>query len=215
MVGMVQSTLAAHLFSALLWMLGCGLTGCGEGQRDAKEASTTSARSSDEERVESFAREVVSLIAERRIEELAQLAHPRRGVLFSPCVNIDKKTAITLTGLQLSAAWRNNKSFTWGHEDGSGEPIVRTTKGYFDEFVYGADYLNADEVAVNKPLGQGNSKPNIQTLFPDAVFVEFHFAGFSPQFQGLDWRSLRILLEKNPDIDSWWVVAIVNDQWTI
>ncbi len=98
----------------------------------------------------------------------------------------------------MNDVWRQNAAFTWGLAEGSGEPITRPIQKFFAEYVYGVDYLNADENGINKFIGNGNSLIKIDRVFPQAVFVEFHFAGFFPDYQGLDWRSLRIVMEKMP-----------------
>jgi hypothetical protein len=215
-MAMTRPSFLQVLLAVLACYLAVAIAGCAGVTNRPEGASARAPKGYGAgETAESFAREVLDLIAERRIEAVADRVHPGKGVLFSPYGYIDRNTAINLTGRQLIEAWRLNRSFTWGVEDGSGEPIVRTIKGFFDEFVYGVDYRNADQVSVGKPLGQGNSVINIHTVFPDAEFVEFYFAGFSPEFGGLDWRSLRIVLEKNAEVDGWWLVAIVNDQWTI
>jgi hypothetical protein len=168
-----------------------------------------------EKSAELFARQMVELIAKRRIDEIAKHVHPHNCVLLSPYGYIDRDSAITLSAKELSEAWRLNSSFNWGFYDGSGEPIQTSIQMFFDEFIYAVDYRKTDKVSVNKPLGLGNTINNIHSQFPDAVYVEFHFAGFSPQFDGMDWRSLRLVLEAKPDVDGWWLVALVNDQWTI
>jgi hypothetical protein len=64
-----------------------------------------------------------------------------------------------------------------------------TFNDYFARFVYDQDYAAADEV------------------------IEFHFTGFDPQFEGMDWKSLRIVLVKKED--QWFVAGIIHDEWTI
>jgi hypothetical protein len=38
-------------------------------------------------------------------------------------------------------------------------------------------------------------------------------SGFDPEYEGMDWRSLRLVFEKKNDI--WYLVGIIHDQWTI
>ena len=205
--GFVLITLAVFLV--------IGPMGCDKARNEVTATAPKEANQADgKETAESFARKVVSLIAERRIAELAELVHPVKGLLFSPYGYIDQINAISLSGKQLIDAWRQNAAFTWGLADGSGAPIRMTIRDFFTEYVYGVDYLNADKVAVDKQIGHGNSLINIDTVFPEAVFVEFHFAGFFPEYQGLDWRSLRVVMEEKA-AGGWWLVAILNDQWTI
>jgi len=71
--------------------------------------------------------------------------------------------------------------------------------------------LNAPKVAVNERIGKGNTKDNVKEVFPDAVFVEFHFPG-TEKNGGMDWSSLRVVMKKYGD--DWKAVAIVRDRWT-
>jgi (p)ppGpp synthase/HD superfamily hydrolase len=43
--------------------------------------------------------------------------------------------------------------------------------------------------------------------------VEYHFSGFDPKYEGMDWRSLRLVFEEKDNI--WHLVGIIHDQWTI
>lgn len=211
----VRHAVAGFLWVTLALFLIMGLLSCDKSRNEALSAAPMQAsQTGANETAKAFARKVVSLIAERRIAELSELVHPQKGVLFSPCGYIDQVNAISLSGKQLVDAWQQNEAFIWGLEDGSGDPISLTIKNFFTEYVYSVDYLNADQVSVNKLIGYGNSLVNIDTVFPEAVFVEFHFAGLFPEYQGLDWRSLRVVMEKDAS-DGWWLVAILNDQWTI
>jgi hypothetical protein len=65
----------------------------------------------------------------------------------------------------------------------------------------------------NIVIGKGNTLENIHEVYPDGVFVEFHFTGFNEQYDGMDWKSLRLVFEQ--DGGSWRLVGIVHDQWTI
>ena len=62
-------------------------------------------------------------------------------------------------------------------------------------------------------MGQGNTLINSSEIYKDAIIIEYHFSGFDPQYEGMDWRSLRLAFEKVNDI--WYLVGIIHDQWTI
>lgn len=84
---------------------------------------------------------------------------------------------------------------------------------YYRKFVYDQDYIHPEQTAVNHRIGQGNTIDNSRQVYPNATLVEYHLSGFDPQYQGMDWKSLRIVLEK--DAGQWYVVGIIHDQWTI
>jgi hypothetical protein len=160
-----------------------------------------------------FANKLILLIRDRKLDKLAKYVHPTKGLSFSPYGHVSVNRVIVKEG-ELAKIWRSNPVIIWGNYDGSGQPIKMSIVDYFKTFVYAADYTSAPLTAINKRLGQGNSYSNIQEVFPNSIFVEYHFKGFEPKFQGMDWRSLILVFEKRQD-KGWWLIAIINDQWTI
>jgi len=65
---------------------------------------------------------------------------------------------------------------------------------------------------VNELKGTGNSPFNGTEVFPGASCVEFHFPGFDPQHEGMDWESLILVLM--PREQDWKLCAIVHASWT-
>lgn len=61
-------------------------------------------------------------------------------------------------------------------------------------------------------------------VYPNGYFIEFHFSGFNPQFEGIDWESLKLVFEAiiparkssklNP-IEVRTVLSIFNMRYTI
>lgn len=141
---------------------------------------------------------------------LAALAHPTKGVRFSPYATT-KPQDIVLTTTQLKTAYADKTVRKWGMSDGIGEPINLTFAAYAQKFIYEVDFLNAPNSAYNKRLGNGNSIHNLPQFYPNSVFVEHYFP--DPTGDGIQWRSLRLVfqLEKG----EWVLVGIAHDQWTI
>ena len=54
---------------------------------------------------------------------------------------------------------------------------------------------------------------NVAEVYPEAVTVEYHVEGSAPELGGLDWRSLRLVFERVED--TWYLVGVVHDEWTI
>lgn len=103
--------------------------------------------------------------------------------------------------------------YTWGSYDGSGEPIDLIFSDYYDRFVYNQDFANPHIVGNNQIVQTGNTINNIEEVYPNAQFVEFHFTGFDPQYTGMDWTSLRIVMEEyNSQL---YIIGIIHDEWTI
>ena len=162
--------------------------------------------------LEEAANEVINALAEEDMDTVAQFVHPEQGVRFSPYGFIREEHQVfmpeTLAGLPQSEA-----VFNWGNYDGSGEPIELTFDEYYEEFVYSADFANAEQMAVNERLGKGNTINNIQEFYPESSFVEYHFSGFEEQYEGMDWESLRLVFVQENGV--WLLVGIVHDEWTI
>jgi hypothetical protein len=71
----------------------------------------------------------------------------------------------------------------------------------------------AEQIGYNTVLGHGNSLNNSFEIYKDSIIVEYYFSGLDPQYEGMDWRSLRLVFEEKDDI--WYIVGIIHDQWTI
>ena len=147
------------------------------------------------------------------INKLFYFAHPEKGILFSPYGFINSNTAKTLNQAELLALQQSNKKIIWGEFDGSGDLIELSFNDYFSRFVYDQNYRDASLFDVDNTLGKGNSINNIQDIFPNAHFIEFHFEGFDPNLQGMDWRSIRLVFDEIEG--NLFLVAIIHDEWTI
>ena len=75
------------------------------------------------------------------------------------------------------------------------------------------DFANPHIIGNNQIVQTGNTINNIEDVYPNAQFVEFHFTGFDPQYTGMDWTSLRIVMEEyNSQL---YIIGIIHDEWTI
>lgn len=161
------------------------------------------------------ARKAVQALKEKNLKLLSGLALPDKGIRFSPYGFVDTRNDLVFKPEQLKELFTVKTVYEWGVYDGSGEPIRLTFADYYAKFIYDADFAKAHQTAVNRQIGQGTTRSNLTEVYPPDrySFVEFHFEGFEAQFEGLDWRSLRLVFEKNNDI--WQLVGIIHDQWTI
>ena len=159
------------------------------------------------------ANEVLLLLHNKDLDKLAAYIHPDKGVRFSPYAYIEPQKDLIFTAEQIKNAFSDQKEYTWGNYDGTGEPIKLTFKDYFHKFIYDAEFINAKEISYNHPLGKGNTINNAAEIYPNANIVEYHFPGIDPKYEGMDWRSLRLVFEEKDS--NWYLVGIVHDQWTI
>ena len=171
-----------------------------------------SERRSPEELVGALSDAAVVALRDRDFLALSRLVHPVSGVRFSPYGFVDVSSDKLLTADELAAVQNDESRYSWGSYDGSGEPISMTFGEYYERFVYDADYKSAEQTSVNGRLGVGNSINNAAEIYPGCITVEYHFSGFDPALQGLDWRSLRLVFSRH--VDEWYLVGIVHDEWT-
>ena len=158
---------------------------------------------------------MIVALKEQNITKLASLVHPQKGVQFSPYSYIHTVTDIQVQGSNLAALWASASLTHWGTLDGSGDPIDLTFPNYWAKFVYNANFAAAPQISYNTIIGKGNMINNVFSVYPTTSYitVEYHFPGFDPQYQGMDWTSLRLVFEYSGS--QWYVVAIVHDQHTI
>ncbi len=144
---------------------------------------------------------------------LSASVHPDKGVRFSPYAFVDGANDITFSPAQVAGLADDSEIYLWGAYDGSGEPIELNFADYYSKFILSHDFTQAKEVGENEIQGSGNTTNNLSEAYPAAQFVEYHFPGFDPQYEGMDWESLRLVYE---NIDSqWYLVGVIHDQWTI
>ncbi len=159
------------------------------------------------------ARLVVQTLKQRDLQTLAELIHPQKGVRFSPYATVNEQQLV-FTAEEVAATDSDTTIYTWGTYDGSGFPMELSFADYFNRFVYSHDFAQAARVGYNETVGKGTAVDNSRKFYgPNAIVVEYHFPGFQPKYEGMDWVSLAVVLE---EVDQqWYVSGIIHDQWTI
>lgn len=182
-------------------------------QQPSSVATTTPEQVVTVPSVEAQADAVLQALSEHNGAALATFVHPTEGVRFSPYGHIDLKNDVVLHAADIATIYTKDTKRTWGSYDGSGKPITLTFAEYSKKFIYDEDFLNAPEKATNQIIGKGNTAVNITEAYPGSTFVEYHFNGFDPQYEGMDWRSLRLIFTQIGN--AWYLVGISHDEWTI
>ena len=167
----------------------------------------------DQERARQIASEVVQTLKRKDMERLARLAHPEKGVRFSSSVSINLTDDLRFSPDQIRTLSQDTTALIWGTSDGSGDPIRLSFNGYFDRYVYDADFANADSVGINSFIGQSNTANTLMESYPKAVVMEYYRKGTNLSYEGMDWRSLYLILENIGG--DWYVTGIAHNQWTI
>jgi hypothetical protein len=171
-----------------------------------------SATVSSQQAVLDQAFEVVSALKSQDMAALANYVHPKQGLRFSPYAYV-KDTYQLFPAGEVPGLMDDDSEYLWGNYDGSGEPINLTFAEYYTKFIYDVDFASTPQISLNHQLGTGNSIDNAEDYYPGAMVVEFHFPGLDPQYDGMDWRSLRLVFTESNG--TWYLVGIIHDQWTI
>ncbi len=161
---------------------------------------------------EEVATAVVTALQQGKPAEVAKYAHPEKGVRFTPYTYVNPETDVILTAAEIAAAASDTTHKTWGVQEGSGEPISMSVLEYFSRYVYNHDYATAPVVRWNEPQTKGSMIDNAKEFYPAAQIVEYHFDGFDPKYEGMDWGSLRLALEEHEG--AWFVTGMIHDEWT-
>jgi len=163
--------------------------------------------------ISSRATEVITTLKANNFVKLSTYIHPEKGVRFSPSTYINIENDLVFSADQIKNISLDQKKYVWGVHDGSGLPIEEPFVKYFEEFVYSHDFANAKEIGYNRSIGGGNTINNVFDSYPKSIVVEYHFPGFDPKYEGMDWESLRLVFEESNGI--WYLVGVVHAQWTI
>jgi hypothetical protein len=157
------------------------------------------------------AAKVIAVLKDKDMIALAGYVHPQLGLHFSPYASV-KDTDQVFSADKISGLMADSTVDTWGAYSGSGEPIELTYAEYYSKYVYDVDFANAPQMALNHRLGVSTTMDNSAEFYPGAMIVEYYFPGFDPQFEGMDWQSLRLVFMQ--DNNTWYLGGIIHDQWT-
>ncbi|MBS3752757.1 MAG: hypothetical protein KGY46_05135 [Anaerolineales bacterium] len=156
--------------------------------------------------------QVLQALKEKDFRTLSDFVHPEKCLCFSPYPTLHPEDLVFCPA-QIKTLAADQTKYEWGQFDGTGKPINMTFSEYYERFIYDVDFAHADLVGFNEVIGTGNAINNIQEYFPQAVFIEYHFPEFDPQYAGMDWRSIRLVFEKQNQ--EWYLVCVVHGEWTI
>lgn len=154
---------------------------------------------------------LITIIKNGDLKAFARCIHPKKGVTFSMYAFVDPVVAKNFSRDDFEHYAATPVKFTWGNLDGTGEAFVCSVSEYFEKWVFMRDFTKA-EVIINSFRGGGNSLNNVKKVFPNAEFTENYLPG-SEEYSGMDWKALRLVFEQYDD--RYYLVAVINDQWTI
>ena len=155
--------------------------------------------------------EAASALKTQNLAALSALVHPVSGLRFTAYSYVND-TDLVFSAEQVAALPADSQVYTWGEHAGSGEPISFSFPGYYVEFIYDLDFINAPRISLNQRLSIGSTLDNSAEFYPGSMIVEFHYPGVDPQYEGMDWRSLRLVFSEYNG--SWYLVGLIHDEWT-
>lgn len=152
-------------------------------------------------------------IEREEYQEFAEYIHPREGLRFSPYGYVDTAHDQLFTKEKFLSTLSSPSKILWGYYDGSGDPIRLNLREYFRKFVYDVKFARPENLSLNKTVSPGNSLNNLQNIYPGSSYTESYFSGFEKKYEGMDWRSLKLVFTFYQG--QYYLVGIVHDQWTI
>ena len=155
---------------------------------------------------------VIAALQTRDGPGLAALAHPEKGVRFSPYAAVDTDTDMVFSQARLKGFWGDPQQYAWGAYDGSGDPIELTPRDYHARFIVDRDFANPTRVGIDDDRAYGNTINNAETVYPNSIRIEFYIGPSDEDAAGLDWAALRLVFE--PYNGRWYLVAVIHDEWT-
>ena len=151
-------------------------------------------------------------LANKDFARITNDIHPTRGVRFSMYAYVRPETDKVFSREQFAQYLQQSKiRFTWGEKDGTGDLLVTPLPTYLDTWIDASKFNNAS-ISINEFQHSGNMINNLKKIYPNSEVVEFYHKG-SEEYAGMDWRIMRLVFEEYQG--KRYLVAIVNEQWTI
>ncbi len=164
-----------------------------------------------DETLKSLNDQILSTLKAKDYTRFSSYIHPEKGVQFSMYAYIQPNQDKRFSRQEFIKYAPTNIKFTWGEKDGSGDKLVLSIKDYFNNWVFNRDFTKG-EYQLNTFKGSGNSLNNLQETYAGFNFTENFLPG-SEQYSGMDWNSLRLVFEELHG--TYYLVAVINDEWTI
>ncbi len=154
---------------------------------------------------------VLQALHDKNYKRFSEFIHPEKGVRFSMYAFVSPEGDKLFSKADFIKYQPTKTIFTWGLLDGSGDPYQSTITDYLIKWVYSKDFATG-QVSINEFQGMGNSLNNLKEVYPKADFTE-NFVKGTGESAEMDWKCLRLVFE--PFQGKYYLVGVVNDQWTI
>ena len=164
-----------------------------------------------EETLKTLNNEILSTLKMKDYVKFTNYIHPEKGVRFSMYAYVNPKKDKNFTKEEFKKYVTTDIKFTWGDQDGTGDPLVLSIKDYLRDWVFRKDFSKG-EFQLNSFKGTGNSLNNLKEIYPKLSFTENYLPG-SEEYGEMDWNCLRFVFEEL--YGTYYLVAVINDEWTI
>lgn len=155
--------------------------------------------------------EVLQTLKAKDYKTFATFIHPEKGISFSMYAFVDPKKDKHFSKAEFEKYQPTKTLFTWGEMDGSGDPYKATINDYLGKWVFSGDFTTS-QYSQGKFIGGGNSLNNLEKIYPHKDFTENYIKG-TEKTSEMDWKTLRFVFEEFQG--KYYLIAVVNDQWTI
>ncbi|UEQ78490.1 hypothetical protein [Chryseobacterium arthrosphaerae] len=155
--------------------------------------------------------EVLMTLKNKDYKAFTSWIHPEKGIRFSMYAFVNTKEDKHFSKADFEKYQPTKTLFTWGAHDGSGDPYKATINDYLGKWVFSKDFT-ASQYSLNKFIGGGNSLNNLKEIYPKDDFTENYIKG-TQKYGEMDWKTVRFVFEEFQG--KYYLVAVVNDQWTI
>ena len=158
---------------------------------------------------------ILATLKNKNYSAFANYIHPQIGIRFSPYAYVDTIRDIRFTRQKFinEVTGSEQDMIVWGEFTGTGDPITMRLDNYLKRFVYDVDFVKPEKRSVNEFLGSGNSLNNLDSVYKDCDFTESYFSGFEKKYEGMDWKTLRLVFKERNK--KFFLVGIIHDEWTI
>ncbi|MDN5565275.1 MAG: hypothetical protein L0G25_00630 [Psychrobacter sp.] len=198
----------------LLTVTGCQSLPSSTAPADQSNASDTSNNPvTTNQSLTEQALRIQSALANNDYASIINDIHPTLGVRFSMYAYVRPQSDKVFSRAQFTQyLQQSNIRFTWGEKDGVGDLLVIPLPEYLKTWVNAEQFDNQPTISVNDSKAIGNSINNLTQIYQNSDFVEFYHGG-SEQYSGMDWRAMRLVFDEYQG--QRYLVAIINDQWTV
>ena len=155
---------------------------------------------------------IQSALANKEYASIIKEIHPTRGVRFSMYAYVKPNSDKVFSRAQFAQYLeQSNIRFTWGDLDGTGELLIVPLPTYLTTWIDGKKF-NTARITVNEFESRGNMINNVKDIYPKADIVDFYYRS-TGEYSDIDWRGMRLVFDTYEG--KRYLVAIVNDRWTV